>query len=472
MLLVLLDASEWVPVLLEYLSIHVVVYATMFAVIAYLLMQKSYKPQSEVVLTSQEIRECLETWKPVPLVPPVAQPEMDKLDNDSVAMIEGIEGRYVTIDGQQLLNATSYDFLGYAHTEGETLDAARQCLLEYGPGSCGPRQFYGTLDIHLKFEEEMAKFLGTPSAILYASGLATATSVIPAFSTRLDYIVCDEGAKHSIQVGNYNSRSRVSYFRHNDMGDLDAHMRKVIAKMGKKKSKRFVVVEGVYQNYGDLCRLPEVVALCRKHKFHLILDDSFGLGTLGATGKGTVEHYGLDMTEIDIYIADVSFSMACLGGVCAGATYMVNVQRLNGSGYIFSASNPPYLVASGISALKRLSDGSTDVQELQRISRDLHTGLSDIPSAVLDGTAEVPVKMLKLAPPYATEEPLEAHRILQKIVDAAQRRGVACSRAKFSVAQRHMPPPAIKITANRNFTEADVKKVVGALAASFEEVLS
>ena len=127
------------------------------------------------------------------------------------------------------------------------------------------------------------------------------------------------------------------------------------------------------------------------------------------------------MAEIDIYIADVSFSMACLGGVCAGATYMVNVQRLNGSGYIFSASNPPYLVASGISALKRLSDGSTDVQELQRIARELHAGLSEIPSAVLDGSEDVPVKMVKLAPRYAPEEDLEAHRLLQKIVDAVRR---------------------------------------------------
>mmetsp|Transcript_76 Transcript_76/g.268 ORF Transcript_76/g.268 Transcript_76/m.268 type:complete len:473 (+) Transcript_76:127-1545(+) len=472
MLAVVMDASDWLPVLLEYASIHVVVYTTMFGVIAYLLMQKSYKPRSEVVLTSQEIRECLETWKPVPLVPPVAQPEMDKLDNDSVALIEGIEGRYVTVEGERLLNATSYDFLGYAHTEGETMDAARSSLIEYGPGSCGPRQFYGTLDIHLKFEEEMAKFLGTPSAILYASGLATATSVIPAFSTRLDYIVCDDGAKHSIQVGNYNSRSRVRYFKHNDMGDLDQQMREVIKKMGKKKSKRFVVVEGVYQNYGDLCRLPEVVALCKKHKFHLIVDDSFGLGTVGPNGKGTVEHYGLSMEDIDIYIADVSFSLACLGGVCCGATYMVNVQRLNGSGYIFSASNPPYLVASGISALKRLGDGPADVENLQRVARELHAGLAKIPTAALDGAEDVPVKMLKLAPKYEPEDKVEAHRILQQVVDAARRRGIACSRAKFSVSQKFMPPPAIKLTANRNFTAEEVGKLVDAMAASFEEVLS
>lgn len=173
---------------------------------------------------------------------------------------------------------------------------ALKTLRETGTGSCGPRNFYGTLDVHLTFEEEMAKFLKTESAILYASGLATTASVIPTFAGRGDFIVSDERVRKPIQIGNFTSRATVNYFRHNDVNHMEELMMKItegIRSRGVKGVRRYVVVEGFYQNYGTLCRLPEVVALAKQYKFRVIVDDSIGLGCLGATGRGILEHFNL-----------------------------------------------------------------------------------------------------------------------------------------------------------------------------------
>jgi len=176
----------------------------------------------------------------------------------------------------------------------------------------------------------MAKFLNTECAILYSSGFATATSVISLFCTRLDYVICDEGVKQSIQMGNYLSRSNVKYFRHNDMGharELMSSIRKGLSEKQRMKIRCFVIVEGVYQLRGTICPLPEIIEIAKENKFRIIMDDSVGLGCIGKTGRGTVEHYNLDINDIDIYIADISLGLASLGGVCAGSYHMCNFQK-------------------------------------------------------------------------------------------------------------------------------------------------
>lgn len=118
------------------------------------------------------------------------------------------------------------NFLGIAGNT-EVRDACHKTINKYGVGSCGPRGFYGTIDVHLELEERIAKFMGTQEAILYSYDLATLSSVIPAFANKKDLIIADEGCSYAIQNGCHLSRAKTVYFKHNDVEDLKKILEKV-----------------------------------------------------------------------------------------------------------------------------------------------------------------------------------------------------------------------------------------------------
>jgi serine palmitoyltransferase len=133
--------------------------------------------------------------------------------------------------------------------------AARDALDKYGCGSCGPRGFYGTIDTHLHCEEDVAKFLGAEAAIIYSDATSTVASALAAFANRADLLVVDDGVNDSVLTGVKLSRSRHIMFKHNDVGDLEEVLRKVDAedkRLKRKPQRRFIVIEGLYRNYGDI----------------------------------------------------------------------------------------------------------------------------------------------------------------------------------------------------------------------------
>ena len=211
-----------------------------------------------------------------------------------VQLIDAVDGNYMIVRGvpTEVLNLSSFDFLGFSQDETVRI-AARSALEKYGCGSCGPRGFYGTIDQHLKIEEAMALFMGTEEAISYSDGAATVSSTIPAFVKKGDLVLCDEACCEPIRMGLKLSRGTVQYFKHNDMEDLESLMQQVAdddIKSRKRNAegmqRRFVIVEGLYRNTGDLCPLPEIVALKERYCYRLVLDESLSFGTMGGTGRG------------------------------------------------------------------------------------------------------------------------------------------------------------------------------------------
>lgn len=153
-----------------------------------------------------------------------------------------------------------------------------QTLRTYGVGPCGPPGFYGTQDVHLRTEADIASHLGTESCIVYAQAFSTISSVIPAFSKRGDIIVADKAVNYSIRKGIQISRSTVRWYEHNDMADLRRVLERIIKEQGKKPlTRRFIITEGLSENIGDVVNLPELVGrklgplasftlLCHSHR--------------------------------------------------------------------------------------------------------------------------------------------------------------------------------------------------------------
>lgn len=281
-------------------------------------------------------------------------------------------------DVGRVFNLSSSNYLGLSQRP-EIKEACIRAIEKYGVGSCGPRGFYGTIDVHLEAEQTIAELFQTPESIIYSDGIATIASVIPAFSGNKDILVVDEAVHWGIQQGLTLSRSNVLYFKHNDMADLERVLQQLEEreKQRPKSSlvRKFIVVEGVYQNLGDLAPLDKVVELKKRYRFRVIVDDSAGIGVLGATGRGAMEHWGLSLQDVDIYSATLDGAIASVGGFCIGKSpEVVDHQRLSGLGYCFSASSPPYTntaVVEGIRTMLKEPQLLADLGERARLMRRL-----------------------------------------------------------------------------------------------------
>ena len=161
--------------------------------------------------------------------------------------------------GRIVTNLASYNVYNLVGDD-DLKEKAIQTLRTYGVGPCGPPNFYGTQDVHMRAEADIATFLGTPACIIYAQAFSTISSVIPAFSKRGDIIVADEAINYAARRGIQISRSSVRWFKHNDANDLERVLKEVVKEQnGKPLTRRFIVTEGLSEHVGDEVDLARVV---------------------------------------------------------------------------------------------------------------------------------------------------------------------------------------------------------------------
>jgi 7-keto-8-aminopelargonate synthetase-like enzyme len=164
-------------------------------------------------------------------------------------------------NGRTVTNLASYNYYNLVANE-HIKEKAIETLRTYGVGPCGPPQFYGTQDVHMKTEADVASHLGTEACIVYAQSFSTISSVIPAFSKRGDIIVADKACNYAIRKGLQICRSTIRWYEHNDMEDLERVLQRVVKEQSRKPlTRRFIVTEGLFETVGDCVDLPKVVSL-------------------------------------------------------------------------------------------------------------------------------------------------------------------------------------------------------------------
>lgn len=236
---------------------------------------------------------------------------------------------------------------------------------------------------------------------------------------RILFYHSDECVNFAVQKGIDASRSRVVYFKHNDMRDLEDKLieqQKLDAKNPKKaaKTKRFLIVEGIYLNTGEMCPLRELVQLRSKYKLRLFLDESVSFGTIGKGGRGLTELLGVDKTEVDLISASLEAAVESVGGFCVGSHFIVEHQRLSGLGYCFSASQPPLLTQAAISALDIFEKDPKIFKKLNEVSEKVDKKFRELTRLTLKGHPISPVKHLYL---NDDKDASESDEILRKISD-------------------------------------------------------
>jgi serine palmitoyltransferase len=442
---------------------HVLVELFCIGIIIWLIVRPTYDPRKEAQLSKREEDELIKEWNPDPLVP-----KIDTLEQDPVRIVESGPGPVVQINGVSCNNFASHNFLGYAG-DAATKKMCAATIEKYGVGSCGPRGFYGTIDVHMQLEHAIAEFYGVPEAILYSDGMACVASVIPAFCKRGDLIVCDEGVHFGIRQGLNLSRSRVRYFKHNDTEDLNRVLDEESHRKGKL-TRRFIIVEGLYQNHGDVCPLDKVMALKQQYKYRIMIDDSMALGVLGKTGRGSPELFNIPIEDIEALVATLDCTMATVGGFCVGLPEVVDHQRLSGAGYCFSASSPPYTATAGIHGFQMLESDSKCVAQLARKSALLRKSLKSIHHNVsFAGEDNVPLVHLRLKESIGTRK---ADELFWRAVSEQLYKGyniiVQCPR--YIAMEDAIPEPSLKVTVSADHSDEDIIAACKAVKDTIERV--
>ncbi|KAG2230588.1 hypothetical protein INT48_004449 [Thamnidium elegans] len=378
-----------------------------------------------------------------------------------------------------LMNLATTNYLNLIAAD-RIREKAIATLRGYGVGSCGPPGFYGTIDVHMDLERDIADFLGTEQAIIYAQGFSTISSVIPAFSKRGDILVCDDGVCFAIQKGIQISRSIIRWFKHNDMQDLERILEEIrLDDMSHKKrlTRRFIISEGLSENMGDIAPLDKLVALKKRFKYRLVLDESQSFGVLGSHGAGLTDYFGIAATEVDMIVGSMANALCSSGGFCAGSEEIVDHQRLSGLAYCFSASIPAMLAVASSEAIQIIKNNPQDLQELvERVKtfrQVLHhkslEGLIELFSAEVENPA--PFFHVRVKPDFLQshlyDDETNVSRedeeyLLQDVVDECAYHGVLVTRAKYVVDQeRECPRPSIKISVTIGLTRKENEKAAG-----------
>ncbi|MEW5306544.1 MAG: hypothetical protein WDW36_009000 [Sanguina aurantia] len=322
--------------------------------------------------------------------------------------------------------------------------------------------------------EHLAEFMGTPAAIIYSFDLATVASIIPAFANRLDILVVDECCAYPIQSGCTMSRAKVVTFKHNDCDDLE----RVLVRIEQQEkaarrplTRRWIIVEGIYANYGDMAPLDRIHAIKEKYKYRLLVEESFSFGVVGRTGRGACEHYGLQPKQVEVICASMGNALASVGGFCVGEKEVTEHQRLSGSGYCFSASLPPFLATAASAAIHHLRDqGRVLLPLLSAKSAQLRRELRKLTGLRVVGAEDSsPLIHLQLSKPLATE--VESRALLQRIADLALQapNGVLLGVSAYSLLDSHRPPPSLRLFASTGWDDKAVAAVVAALRKGLKE---
>ncbi|KAE8021272.1 hypothetical protein FH972_007178 [Carpinus fangiana] len=221
------------------------------------------------------------------------------------------------------LNLGSYSYLGFAASDEYCTPRVVESSKRYSPSTCSSRVDGGTTVLHNQLEKYVAKFVGKPSAIVFGMGFATNNAVLPALIGKGGLIISDSLNHNSIVNGARGSGATIRVFQHNSPSHLEEVLREQIAE-GQPRTHRpwkkiIVIVEGIYSMKGDLCKLPEIITICKKYKAYAYLDEAHSIGAVGKTGRGVCELLGVEPADVDIMMGTFTKSFGSCGGYIAGS---------------------------------------------------------------------------------------------------------------------------------------------------------
>lgn len=302
-----------------------------------------------------------------------------------VKVIESPQSSHVRYRGRDMLMLASNSYLDLCNEERIKAYAAR-ILAEYGIGSGGSRLTTGTTVCHTRLEEALARFKSREAAVVFNTGFAANSGVIPCLCREGDVIYSDALNHASIIDGCRQSRAETVIYRHNDMADLE---RKIKERPGRQG---MIVSDGVFSMDGDIVDLPGLVELADAYGLLSMIDEAHATGVVGATGRGCEEHFHME-GRTDILMGTLSKAIGAEGGYVCGSRVLAEYLKNRARSYIFSTALPPVTVAAAKRALELIEEEPWRVGRLQENVRWFCGQLRERGIEAWSETAIIPIRI-------------------------------------------------------------------------------
>ncbi len=353
-------------------------------------------------------------------------------------IITSAQGAEITLQtGETALNFCANNYLGLA-SHPEIVKASQEIMNNWGFGLSSVRFICGTQQIHKELEQKVSEFLGTEDTILYCAAFDANGGVFEPLLGEDSAIISDELNHASIIDGVRLCKAQRFRYKHSNMEELEECLQ-----YAQPAKYRMVVTDGVFSMDGDICKLPEIVALCEKYDSLVMVDDSHATGYIGDTGRGTAEHYSL-MGKIDIITTTFGKAMGGGNGGCtSGRAEIIEMLRQRSRPYLFSNTLAPATVGATAKAIEMLS-ASSDLQH--RVMHNARRFRSQMEAAGFDlvkgDTAIVPVMIY--------DEPMAI-----RFADELLKEGVYVIGFVFPVVPRGKARIRVQLSAAHTFEQVD-----------------
>jgi glycine C-acetyltransferase len=318
--------------------------------------------------------------------------------------LTGMSGPWVERGGRRFLMLSAYDYLGLIGHPAISAGAVA-AIGQHGTGTGGVRLLSGTAAIHLELERALAEHLGTESALTFNSGYAANLAALGTLLEPGDVALLDAYAHRSLYDGCRLAGAKIQPFAHNDIVDLERHLASF-----SPAHRCLVAVDGVYSMDGDVCPLPALIEITRRYKAFLLVDEAHALGTAGARGGGTADHYGIDAGEIDLITGSLSKAIPAGGGFVAGRrATLAYLQHVSGA-YVYSAGLPPPCAGAALAAIRVMKQEPERLVRLKYNADRLKNGLLSLGFDI--GQTSTPIL------PVITGSNESAYRLARHLFDA------------------------------------------------------
>jgi 8-amino-7-oxononanoate synthase len=273
------------------------------------------------------------------------------------------DGPEAVLEGRRVIMLGSNNYLGLT-THPKVREAAIDAIRKYGTSMTGSRLVNGSMKLHNELEEKLAAFHGKEAALVFTTGYQVNLATISALlSNKKCVAVIDRNDHASIYDGvrlGQAAGARMVRFKHNDPESLD----RTLGELGPDEGG-LVVVDGVFSTEGEICRLPEMLEVTKKHGARIFVDDAHALGVIGPLGRGTAAHFGLE-GQVDLFGGTFSKSLASIGGWLVGERKVLDYVQHFASSFMFAASAAPPCVAAAMAALEVMQEEPWRIEQLRK----------------------------------------------------------------------------------------------------------
>ena len=296
-------------------------------------------------------------------------------------LLETPQGPEIQIDSQRLLAFCSNDYLGLANHP-EVIAAMQQGAAKWGVGGGASHLVIGHSTPHHELEEALAEFTGRPRALLFSTGYMANLAAVTALVGQGDTVLEDRINHASLLDAGLLSGARFSRYLHNDAASL-------ASRLDKATGNTLVVTDGVFSMDGDLADLPALCAAAKAKNAWLLVDDAHGLGPLGATGGGIVEHFGLGVGDVQVLVGTLGKAFGTAGAFVAGSEGLIETLIQFARPYIYTTSQPPAVACATLKSLQLLRTESWRREHLNKLIARFRQGAAEIGLNLMDSATPI-----------------------------------------------------------------------------------